>query len=289
MLAVGDHAMTLVLPWAIWASASSRPYPYGTEGFLAMITIGLICLTVILTVGFLLIRTHKLFPQKVEYKYFGAAMLAIAISGYIHALGNVLFYFTNDSRVIINLGTNVVLYFYPTTTSLAVMGTFLAYIFIYFYGIRKLEKIRPLDYAFIVLGIAGIILSLSPYNWWHMIKPTGAFDTKPMTGIFLLIVGLLSVYKFYTSLRTRLGQELRTLPAGSKRVKLVAIALFLLLVQVILMIRHSMLADAATYYEWARAAMIIVTYAKLLSLALFALLLYSGLTWPKWVQRIFGK
>ncbi|MCR8473660.1 MAG: hypothetical protein QXE21_05420 [Candidatus Korarchaeota archaeon] len=280
--------MTLTLPWPMWANAQPRPYPYGTWGFLAMLIIGIVYLTIMWIAGLLFLRTYRTFPQRVEYKYFGIAILTVAFFDSIHVLGDILFYLTNDSRVLIQLGADVAFYLYPTATSLSVTGVFIAFSLIYAYSVHKLGEIKPIDYIFYTLSIVGIALGLNPYNWWHMIRPEGAFDTKPITGIFLLIVGIMSVRKFYVSLKAKLGPELEKLPAGAKRIKLVTIALVLLLLLVFLMMPHGMLAALATQVEWAKIAMIIVTYIKLLSLATSAILLYSGLVWPNWAQKIFG-
>lgn len=280
--------MTLVLPWPIWADAGFREYPYGVWGFLAVLIIGVVYLAIMWLVGLLFFRIHRLFPQKIEYKYFGFAVLTVAFFDTLHVIGDILFYLMNDSRVPIVITEGVEFYFYPTATSLSVMGVFIAYMLVYTYGVHKLERRERFDWIFYALGIIGIILGLNPLNWWHIIRPAGMFDTKPITGTFLLIVGILSVYKFYNSLRVKLGPELKALPAGEKRVKIVTIALILLLLLVILMIPHGMLAALATKFEWAKIAMVVITYAKLISLAASALLLYSGLVWPNWAQRIFG-
>ena len=282
--------MVLVLPWPMWEDALPREFPYGTWGFVALLIVSIIYLLTMWLIGFLFLRTYRLFPQKKEYKYFGTGILIVAFFDTIHALGEIMFFITNDSRVPIFLDTNVVFYFYPTVTSLCVMGIFTFYMLVYTYGVYKLEEKKPSDNVFYALGFLGIALGLNPYNFWHMIKPEGAFDTKPITGILLLIVGILAVYKFYTTLKTKLSLELEKAPGGVKRIKIVTWGLILMLILVFLMMPHGMLATlAGKGVEWAKVAMIAITCIKLISLASSAILIYSGFVWPSWAERIFGK
>jgi len=282
--------MVLVLPWPMWEDALPREFPYGTWGFVALLIISIAYLLTMWLIGLLFLRTYKLFPQKKEYKYFGIGILTVAFFDSIHVLGDIMFFIMNDSRVPIALGADVVFYFYPTATSLSVMGIFVFYILVYTYGVYKLEERKPFDNVFYALGLLGIALGLNPYNFWHMVKPEGAFDTKPITGIFLLIVGILAVYKFYTALKTKLSLELEKAPGGMKRIKIVTWGLILMLILVFLMVPHGMLASlAGKGVEWAKVAMIVITYIKLISLGSSAILIYSGFVWPSWAERIFGK
>jgi len=279
--------MANVLPWQIWDEAQPRTYPYGLWGFVILIIIGFIYLFTMWIIGILFYRTYKLYPQRKEYKYFSIGITAVALFDTIHVIGDVLFFIMNDSRVPISLGANTVFYFYPFATSLSVMGIFIFYILVYTYGVYKLGERKTFDYVFYLLGVLGIAFGLNPYNFWHMIKPEGVFDTKPITGTLLLIVGILAVMKFYVALKTKIIADLKKVPVGLKRIKLVTWGLTLMLILVILMVPHGILATIRE--PWALASMVIITILKLASLGSSAVLIYSGFVWPSWAERLFGR
>jgi len=282
--------MASVFPWPIWEDAQPREYPYSLGGFIAFIIIAVMYLLIMWLIGILFLRTYKLYPQKKEYKYFGIGVLTVAFFDTIHTIGHILFFIMNDSRVPIILGNHAVFYFYPTATSLSTMGIFVFYILVYTYGVYKLGKVKMFDRIFYALGFIGIAVGLNPYNFWHMVKPEDVFDTKPITGAFLLIVGLLAVYKFYKALKIKLGPELEKMPLGMKRIKLVTWGLILMLLMVFLMVPHGMLAPLASKgVEWAKIALIVITCIKTISLGSSAVLIYAGFIWPRWAERIFAK
>ncbi|MEX0569548.1 MAG: hypothetical protein Q6363_010405 [Candidatus Njordarchaeota archaeon] len=50
--------------------------------------------------------------QKIEYKYLGAGILVVVLFDMFHVVGDILFYFMNDSRTPIYFGISV-LYYLP--------------------------------------------------------------------------------------------------------------------------------------------------------------------------------
>lgn len=276
-----------VYPWSIWAEASAREYPYGDIGFIILTVVAISYLIIMWYVGSSFLKTYKLYPGRKEYKYLGLGFLIVAFFDTLHVFGDIAFYFTNDSRVIIELGGGNQLYYLPLATSLSVMGIFIFFAGLYLYSLEKIGAPRGLiDNVFFALVVLGIIMGLNPYNFWHMIAPENAFDTKPVTGILLLIVGLLAIFKFKKTIERIIGEVGEESKHREIRAKLITYSLFLIALLVILMVPHGMLATIEA--DWAKIAMIIVTIFKLTSLASSALLLYAGTVWPSWAEKLFG-
>jgi len=116
----GDLIMETVLPWPIWKNAQPREYPYGSSGLLFALVISIIYLTTLLVIGLLFRKVSKELknPQLKDWSY---GFLVVFTFDTLHVIGDILFYLTNDSRVPISFDS-IVLYYYPTATSLSVLG-----------------------------------------------------------------------------------------------------------------------------------------------------------------------
>ena len=278
--------MGTVFPWPIWAKASPRTYPYGDLGFIFITLIGVVYLILMWFIGISFYKAFKASSRR-EIKYFSIGLLSIAFFDTLHSAGNALFYFLNDSRVPIEIGS-VTIYYLPFATSLSTMGLFICYTMIYLYAaVMMRNQIAAVDKFVILLGIISIFVGFNPYNWWHMVPPEGAIDTKPLTGTLILIMGFITAIMFIKNYRVRLKRELREKPHSVIRLKLTLIGIILLVAQIFLMTLHGTMATIKA--PWAATALLIITGAKLISLSLSVTFIYIGTIWPAWAEKIFKK
>lgn len=275
-----------VLPWPIWGSCEPRPYPYGFWGFIFLIIIGIIYLATMWIVGILFYRTYRIVPRR-EYKLLSVGVLSVALFDTMHVIGDILFFVMNDSRAPIRLNS-VEFYFMPFATSLSVMGIIIFYICLFHYGKVKLGEGKNIKYyVFMMLALIGIVLGFNPYNFWHMMPPSNVLDTKPITGTLLLVVGIISLAKFYGAVKRVVFESMRTKPYNIIRMRLLTMSVILMFFLVFLMIPHAMLAMIQE--DWAKTLMVAITGVKLLSLGLSAFLLYVSIIWPDWFKRFVEK
>lgn len=275
-----------VLPWPIWNSCEPRPYPYGFWGFIFLTIIGIIYLATMWIIGILFYKTYRIVPRR-EYKLLTVGILSVALFDTIHVIGDTLFFVMNDSRTPIRLNS-AEFYFLPFATSLSVMGIIIFYICLFHYGKIKLREGKNIRYyIFMMLALIGIVLGFNPYNFWHMIPPPNVPDTKPITGTLLLVVGLISIAKFYGAVKRVVFESMKTKPYNIIRMRLLIMSVILMFLLVFLMIPHAMLAMIQE--DWAKTLMVAITGVKLLSLGSSAFLLYISMIWPDWFKRFIEK
>jgi len=268
----------LVLMWPIWEYASPRPYPYGVAEFVAMTVLGVIYVTIMITIGGLFIRYAKNSGKR-ELNYLGYSILIVGICDVFHAIGDVLFYLTNDSRVPINLN-GITLYYYPTATCLSTFGILLAYTLFYLFGaIQTKQQFTLFDRITIALGLIGIGFGINPYNWWHMVPPENSIVTIPITGIFLLVMGSLATGSLYRYYKLKLVPELKDELREQRRLRFVLLGVGFLGALVVLMILHAVFAVMEI-----KLLMLIVTYLKILSIIASVTFLYIGIASPKLID-----
>jgi len=267
----------VVLLWPIWALASPRSYPYGFIGFILTTVIGTIYVIIMIIIGILFLRSARTFRKR-ELNYLGLAILIVGICDTFHVIGDIFFYLTNDSRVPIDLD-GFTLYYYPTATCLSTFGIILAYTLIYLFGaIQTRQRFTTIDRIVTILGIIGIGFGVNPYNWWHMIPPEGAMTTIPITGTFLLVMGILATYSLYRYYQVKLVAEMKVDAVGRLRLKLILAGIGFLGLLVALMMLHAILAVMG-----AKILMLIVTYFKIFSLVASVILLYLGVVAPSFI------
>jgi len=278
--------MEIVLPWSIWEDAQPRKYPYGFSGLLFALIISIVYLITLLIIG-LLFREASKELKNPQLKYWSYGFLVVFTFDVLHVIGDVLFYLTNDSRVPISFDS-VVFYYYPTATSLSVAGIIVFYMLVFYYSILQIhKKLIFSDKIIIFLDVIGILIGLSPYNWWHMTPPEGVIDTKPITGMFLLILGIIAVFAFFKYLRNVVKPKAKEDKLKAIQFKFLRIGFVFMIALTLLMVLHGIMARFKV--PWAATGLLIITFFKLLSMILTAIFVWIGFCTPRFIIRKYVK
>lgn len=139
------------------------------------------------------------------------------------------------------------------------------------------------DKIIILLNIVGIFIGINPFNWWHMTPPEEAFDTKPITGMFLFILGILAVFAFFKYVMGIVRPQAKEDKTKAVQFKFLKISLIFMSLLTLLMVLHGIMAKFKA--PWVVTGLLIVTFFKLLSMILMAIFVWIGLCTPKFIVK----
>ncbi len=102
---------------------------------------------------------------------------------------------------------------------------------------KPINKFGWFSYLF---GLITIILVILPYNWWLLEPPEGAINTRPITGTFLLILGILVAIHLIGYYREKISRTEELKPVTKVLLRIFLVGTFLLIISILLVILHGM-------------------------------------------------
>jgi len=187
--------------------------------------------------------------------------------------------------------------FLPVMVAFSMFSIFCWYVSFYVYArLQRNDVLFVKDYAVIILGIVGAVISLLPHNMWmrsdipRFQEPTPWNPNPPIylesvirltTGLLIIIIGFLTLFSYFLLYKKKPREEPEDIVMRKRHEYLLLGILLMTLAIASLAIRDIAALRGEEIIPPSIAALLITTFFQTLS----TLCLYVGILAPEWVIK----